>query len=109
MWLFFAIFVNCFVDNVSATVFLRQKRASKYQDSDPSPRIRQRFFQQQQQQQAGLTRYSPNTPQGRHPNYSQKEATQRKKSWMPRPDPQKTTRKAAVTVNITRQRAIIGQ
>ena len=84
-----------------------QKRASGYQDSDPSPQIRQRFFLQQ----AGGTGHSPNTRQGQHPRYLQEEETQVEgtQSEMPREDPQEASGKAAVTVNITRQCAIIGQ
>ena len=86
---------------------LRQKIASGYQDSDHSPRIRQRFFLQQRQR----SRHSPNTSQDRHLHYLQEEATQvqRTKSHMPGQDPEKATGKAAVTVNTTRQRGIIGQ
>ena len=40
----FALFVTYFVHNVSATVSYGKKRASGYQDSDHSPRIRLRFF-----------------------------------------------------------------
>ena len=69
--------------------------------------LRQRFFLQQ----ARRTGHTPNTWQGRHPRYLQEEATQvkRTESRMPRENPQKANGKAAITVNNTRQRAIIGQ
>ena len=48
---------------------------------------------------------------GQHPRYLQEEETQvqRTQSGMPREDGQKASGKAAVAVNITRQRANIGQ
>jgi hypothetical protein len=52
--------------------YITEKTASGYQDSDHSPRIRQRFSLQQ----AGSTGPSPNTRQGQHPRYLQEEETQ---------------------------------
>jgi hypothetical protein len=49
--------------------------------------------------------------QVQHPNYWQEEEMQVKRTQgrVPRKDLQKVSGKAAVTVNITRQRAVIGQ
>ena len=93
--------------NVSATVSYGKKELLGIRTEITHLGLDKDFFLQQ----AGRTRHSPNTRQGRHPRYLQEEATQVQwtESRMPDQDPEKAGRKAAVIVNATRQRAIIGQ
>ena len=106
MW-FFALFITYFEDNVSATVSYGKKELLDIRTAITHLGLDKDFFLQQ----GGRTGHSPNTQQGRHPRYLQEEETQvqRTKSRMPRQDPEKLSGKAAVTVNTTRQCAIIGQ
>ena len=65
------VICNLFCTECFCNRILQQKRASGYQDSDHSPRIRQIIFIQQ----AGRTGHSPNTRQSQHPRYLKEEAT----------------------------------
>ena len=104
---FFALFVPYFLHNVSATVSYGRKELLDIRTAITHLGLDHDCFFQQ----AGRTGHSPNIRQGQHPCYLQEEATQvqRTKSRMPGQDPEKASGKATVTVNTTRQRAIIGQ
>jgi hypothetical protein len=105
--IFFARFVTYFVHNVSSTIFYGKKELLDIRIRITHLGLDKYFFLQQ----AGRTGYTANTRQGRHPHYWPEKETQvqRTQSGVPHKDLEKARGNAAVTVNITHQRTIIGQ
>ena len=89
--------------NVSATVPYGKKELLDNRPAITHLGLDKDFFFNKQDAQDILR----TTRQGHHPSYLQEEETQvqRTQSGVPRKDPQKASEKAAVTINITHQRA----
>ena len=103
---FFVLFVTYLVHNVSATVSYSKKKILNIRTAITHLGIDKDFFLKKARAQGILQ-----GQQGQHPHYMQEEETEAQgtQSGVPRKNPQKVSGKAVVTVNITRQRAIIGQ
>ena len=104
----FAIFVKYFVHNVYATVSYGRKELLYIRTAITHLGLDKDFFYNKDNAQHILqTPHRTDIPaicKRKRCKYRGQSA-----GWMPGQDPEKATGKAAVTVNTTRQRAIIGQ